>query len=266
MPGASFLAVWRFFLIMGVYLTHTPIYWMLLKLHTATGRRFGRYYLSNWRKCIGHQIVIKGKLSSAKPTLFVANHSSYVDILILGTCIPGRFVAKQEVAKWPVMGWLATQQGTIYIERKREAIADGTESLVGPLEKGENLILFPEGTTSDGCRVLPFKSSFFDVAMKKNLVVQPVSVAYVGWDRFSMPRFLRKQCGWFSEEVDLLTHLWELAQLGTIQVIVELHPPLKAKDFSSRKALAAASFQAVQGGLIKAFASPLSTQMESLCH
>ena len=266
MPRASFLAIWRFFLIAGVYLIYTPVYWVLLKLHTPTGRRFGRYYLSTWRKCIGHQLIIKGKLSQIKPTIFVANHSSYVDILILGTCIPARFVAKKEVAEWPVMGWLATQQGTIYIERKRTAIAEGAESLEGALEKGDSLILFPEGTTSDGCHVLPFKSSFFDIAMKKNLVVQPISIAYAGWDRFSMPRVVRKQCGWFSPEIDLVAHLWELAQLGTVQVVVELHPPLKAKDFSSRKELAVASFEAVQGGLIKAFASPLSTQIGSLCH
>lgn len=261
MPSAQGLAIWRFFLIALVFLTYTPIYWVLLKINQSLGFRFGRFYLSSWRRCIGHQLIIKGELSKAKPTLFIANHSTYVDILVLGTFIPARFVAKQEVAKWPVMGWLATNQGTIYIDRNRNAIAEGTEKLIEFLDKGESLILFPEGTTSDGCRILPFGSSFFDVAVKKNLDIQPVTVTYAGWDRLPMPRYMRKLCGWFSPDVDLVSHLWSLAQWGTVQVVVDLHPPLKAQDFSSRKELAQASFQAVQSGLIAAFNRPLSEQM-----
>ena len=134
MPHATALALWRFFLITVVFITYTPIYWVLLKLHKPTGLRFGRFYLSSWRKCTGHQLIIKGELSRAKPTLYVSNHSSYVDILVLGTFIPARFVAKKEVAKWPIMGWLATKQETIYIDRKRNAIADGTDMLVDCLK------------------------------------------------------------------------------------------------------------------------------------
>jgi 1-acyl-sn-glycerol-3-phosphate acyltransferase len=261
MPHAQGLAIWRFFLIALVFLTYTPIYWVLLKINQSLGFRFGRFYLSSWRQCIGHQLIIKGELSKKTPTLFIANHSTYVDILVLGTFIPARFVAKQEVAKWPIMGWLATNQGTIYIDRNRNAIAEGTEKLIEFLDKGESLILFPEGTTSDGCRILPFGSSFFDVAVKKNLDIQPITVTYAGWDRLPMPRYMRKLCGWFSPDVDLVSHLWSLAQWGTVQVVVDLHPPLKAQDFSSRKALAQASFEAVQSGLIEAFDRPLSEQM-----
>lgn len=261
MPRAYGLAFWRFFLICLVFLTYTPLYWLLLKLNQPLGFRFGRFYLSTWRRCIGHQLIIKGELSKAKPTLFVANHSSYVDILILGTFVPARFVAKQEVAKWPIMGWLATNQGTIYIDRSRNAIAEGANKLIEHIENGESLILFPEGTTSDGCRILPFGSSFFDVAIKKDLIVQPITISYAGWDRLSMPYFMRKLCGWFSPEVDMVPHLWSLSQWGTVQVIVDLHAPLKASTFASRKDLAQASFQAVQQGLVDAFARPLSTQM-----
>lgn len=261
MPKAYGLALWRFFLITMVFLTYTPLYWLLLKIYQPLGFRFGRFYLSTWRRCIGHHLIIKGNLSKVKPTLFVSNHSSYVDILILGTFIPARFVAKLEVAKWPIMGWLATNQGTIYIDRNRTAISEGTDKLVEYIQKGESLILFPEGTTSDGCRILPFGSSFFDVAIKNNILVQPITITYAGWDRLHMPRFMRKMCGWFSPDVDLLSHLWTLSQWGTVQVIVDLHPPLKAKDFASRKELSQASFHAVQEGLINAFSQPLSENM-----
>lgn len=261
MPHAIGLAVWRFFLIISVFLTYTPLYWLLLKIHKPLGFRFGRFYLSSWRKCIGHQLIIKGELSKTTPTLFVSNHSSYIDILVLGTFVPARFVAKKEVSKWPIMGWLATNQGTIYIDRNRNAIADGTEKLNEFLDRGESLILFPEGTTSDGCRILPFGSSFFDVAMKKNIVVQPITITYAGWDGLPMPRFMRKFCGWFSPDIEMLPHLWALAQWGTIQVVVDLHPPISPYSFSSRKDLSVASFKAVQKGLSTAFVSTFSEQM-----
>ena len=261
MPRASLLAIWRFTLLILIFLTYTPIYWLLLKVNQPLGFRFGRFYLSSWRHCIGHQLLIKGQLSQEKPTLFVANHSSYVDILILGTFVPARFVAKQEVAQWPIMGWLSTNQGTLYIDRSRNAIAEGTEKLHEYIDKKESLILFPEGTTSDGCRILPFGSSFFDVAMKKNLTVQPITISYAGWDRLPMPLYMRKVCGWFSPDVDLLSHLWTLAQWGTVQVVVDLHPPLKASNFASRKELAQESYNLVQKGLLEAFSRPLSEQI-----
>jgi len=260
MLQAPYLAVWRFLLIILVFFAFTPIYWVLLKINQPLGFRFGRFYLSTWRNCLGHELIIKGQLSKAKPTLYVANHSSYIDILILGTFVPARFVAKQEVAKWPIMGWLSTNQGTIYIDRNRNAIAEGADKLIECLDKGESLILFPEGTTSDGCRILPFGSSFFDVAVKKNVLVQPITVSYAGWDGLTMPRFMRKLCGWESPDVEMLPHLWTLAQFGTIQVIVELHEPLEPKDFASRKELSVASYNAVQRGHVNAFASPISEQ------
>ncbi|MBA3813341.1 MAG: 1-acyl-sn-glycerol-3-phosphate acyltransferase [Alphaproteobacteria bacterium] len=260
MPRAPIVAIWRFFLLILVFITYTPFYWVLLKVNKPLGFRFGRFYLSNWRKCIGHQLIIKGELSKTNPTLFVSNHSSYIDILVLGTFVPARFVAKKEVAQWPIMGWLATQQGTIYIDRSRNAIADGTEKLIEYLDRGESLILFPEGTTSDGCRILPFGSSFFDVAMKKNVVVQPITVTYAGWDGLPMPLCMRKFCGWFSPDIAMLPHLWALAQWGTVQVVVHLHPVMNPTEFSSRKDLSVASFEAVQRGLLDAFAKPLSEQ------
>ncbi len=260
MPRAPILATFRFFLVVLVFLAFTPIYWVLLKINQPLGFRFGRFYLSTWRKCLGYELIIKGQLSTVKPTLYVANHSSYIDILVLGTFVPARFVSKDDVAKWPIMGWLATNQGTIYISRSRNAIAEGADKLLEFLDKGESLILFPEGTTSDSCRILPFGSSFFDVAVKKNIVVQPITVSYAGWDGLAMPRFMRKLCSWFSPDTSLLPHLWSLVQIGTIQVVVELHEPFNPQDFASRKELAQASFTAVQQGLVNAFASPISQQ------
>ncbi len=256
MPRAYGRAIWRLCCFAGITLLFIPFHWLLAKMKSPLCYPYGRFILSAWCRAVGYQITIRGKMTTKRPTLFVANHSSYIDILVLGGIIPARFVAKQEVAKWPFMGLCATNQGTIYIERNRTAIADGMEKLLACVEEGDSLILFPEGTTTDGCRVLPFGSSFFDVAIIKNMTVQPITITYAGWDGLPMPRFMRKRCGWFSLDMDLGPHLWDLSQWGTIQVIVEFHPSLAPQNYNSRKELAHAAFQVVQEGLVNAFKHP----------
>ena len=130
---APVLGGFRMFLAAVVWLTFTIPFVVLMKLNLDWGRRFGRFYLATWAKCLGHEVILRGKVSEHKPTLFTSNHISYVDILIL-SILPGRFVAKQEVKKWPLMGFLATQQGTLYIERRRQAIDEGAMLLETPLK------------------------------------------------------------------------------------------------------------------------------------
>ena len=95
------------------------------------------------------------------PTLYVVNHTSYLDIPILGSIIPSAFVSKAEVADWPFFGILAKLQQTVFIERRASRVGEQRNQLRQHLEKGESLILFPEGTSSIGLTALPFKSSFF---------------------------------------------------------------------------------------------------------
>lgn len=261
MPRAYGLAVWRFFLLTVVSLTLSPLHWILSKTNRSLCFWCGRLIMSSWARLSGHQLLVRGAMSTEVPTLFVANHSSYIDIAVMGTLVPARFVAKREVAQWPVIGRLATNQGSLYIERTRTAIAEGAAKLLKCLEAGESMILFPEGTTTDGCRILPFGSSFFDVAMATNVTVQPITITYAGWDGLPMPRFMRKRCGWFSPDLGVGPHLWELLQWGTIQVVVEFHPPLTPSAYSSRKDLAQATFSAVQHGLADAFSQPLGESL-----
>ena len=105
------------------------------------------------------------ELSTHRPTLFVANHTSYLDIEIMGAAIEGSFVAKAEVARWPIFGWLAKLQRTIFVERAdRAGAARQRDEIRRRLDEGDNLILFPEGTSGDGIHVLPFKSTLFAAA------------------------------------------------------------------------------------------------------
>ena len=208
---------------------------------------------------LGIEIVVKGDVSTSKPTLWVANHSSYMDIPVLGSLLLGSFVAKSEVGTWPLFGTLSRLQKTIFINRRPGDADAQRASLNGRLEQGDSVILFPEGTSSDGNRVLPFKTALFAVANMKTgpngetLAVQPVSITCTHLDNVPMGRDLRPFYAWYGD-MDLAPHLWQLAKLGKMRVVVELHPVVRLADVGSRKELGQFCEQQVAAGVSRAIA------------
>lgn len=211
---------------------------MVLKLPIRAVLPF--WYHRQCSRILGVQIERRGRQSRHHPTLYVSNHVSYLDITVLGTLVRGSFVAKSEVRKWPVFGWLATLQRTVFVERRGLRIAAQRDEMVRRLEAGDSLILFAEGTSSDGNRVLPFKSSLLSVAETYGgdapLMVQPVSVAYTKLDGLPLGRYLRPFFAWYGD-MDLMPHLWQLAGLGRVTVVVHFHRPVTLAELGSRKAL-----------------------------
>src|SRR5258708_9723130 len=115
-----------------------------------------------------------------RPALFAANHISYLDITVFGSLIAGSFIAKREVARWPLFGWLALLQRSVFIDRQVRSTAQQRDSIAGRLAAGDALILFPAGTSGDGNRILPFQSALFSVADSAAtgpVTVQPLSIA-----------------------------------------------------------------------------------------
>jgi 1-acyl-sn-glycerol-3-phosphate acyltransferase len=222
-------------------------------------RRAERLLLRYWRvssRLLGLRARVRGTPCTARPCLFVANHVSYVDIVLLGALLPANFVAKREVAGWPVFGFLSKAQRTLFVERRGARSREQRDALVARLAAGDSLVLFPEGTSSDGGRVLRFKSALFAVAEPgagPPLQVQPVSVAYVGLDGMPLGRHLRPLVGWFGD-MDLAPHLWALLGLGRIEAELRFHPPVRMAAFAGRKALAAHCQGAVAGGVAAALA------------
>ncbi|MEX0285653.1 MAG: lysophospholipid acyltransferase family protein [Paracoccaceae bacterium] len=169
----------------------------------------------------------------------VANHSSWLDIYALNAADRLYFVSKSEVAKWPGIGWLARATGTVFIDRDRKQARQQADLFSARLGAGHKLLFFPEGTSTDGRRVLPFRSTlfaaFFDPALSAQLYVQPVTVAYyapVGQDT--------RYYGWWGG-MDFGSHLIQLLATrpqGRVEVIY--HAPLRVADYPDRKALAAA--------------------------
>jgi 1-acyl-sn-glycerol-3-phosphate acyltransferase len=184
--------------------------------------------------------------------LFVANHVSYADITVLGSVIAGSFIAKVEVADWPFFGWLAKLQRSVFVDRRVRSAITQRDAISKRLAVGDALILFPEGTSSDGNRVLPFKTALFAAAEHGRglspVVVQPVSIAYTRLDGMPIGRLYRPLFAWYGA-VDLAPHIWSMIGLGIVEVVVEFHPPTFLSDCGSRRALASYCYARIAGGL-----------------
>jgi 1-acyl-sn-glycerol-3-phosphate acyltransferase len=213
----------------------------LLLARSPGASAFPRWYHRVCCRILGFRLDVRGQISTRRPTLFVSNHTSYIDITVLGAVIRGSFVAKSEVAAWPFFGWLAKLQRTVFVDRRPRTSAIQRDALSERLEARDNLILFPEGTSSDGLRVLPFKSALFSVAEYRvhgePLVVQPVSLAYARLDGMPIGRAWRPLFAWYGG-MEMMPHLWTLLGLGIVTVVIEFHPVVTIAEFGSRKALA----------------------------
>jgi 1-acyl-sn-glycerol-3-phosphate acyltransferase len=191
------------------------------------------------------------------PVLYVCNHASYLDVSVLGALLDGRFVAKAEVARWPVIGALSTLQGTIFVDRRSQGARSQANDLRRALLTGANLVLFPEGTSSDGNKVLSFKSALFAAADAtidgREVRVQPVTVAYSRYRGLPMERRMRPYFAWYGD-MTLVGHLWTCMGLGGAGVDVLFHEPVALSEFSSRKELAETCHARVAWGLSEALA------------
>lgn len=166
----------------------------------------------------------------------VANHASWMDIFALGAGQAVTFVSKAEVARWPGIGFLARLVGTVFISRDPRQAGHQRAQLRAELDAGRKLLFFPEGTSTDGMRVLPFKSSLFAAfaGMHEDLCIQPVTVVYIAPDGVPEPRFY----GWWGD-MELGSHMLQVLSRfpqGGVRVIY--HPPVRIGDFPDRKALA----------------------------
>jgi 1-acyl-sn-glycerol-3-phosphate acyltransferase len=189
-------------------------------------------------RSLGIRIVCHGRPTATRGTLFIANHVSWADIPVLGARIKGAFVAKSEVGGWGMVGWLATLARTVYVERARPSkTADQRDAIGERLARGDNIILFPEGTNSDGVEMLPFKSSLFAVTDGlPDLVVQPVTIAYTRVNGIPVTRARLPDLAWVGD-TELMPHAMTFMGLGRVRAEIIFHPPVRAADFADRKAL-----------------------------
>lgn len=187
--------------------------------------------------CMGFGVVLKGRPMVERGAV-VANHASWLDIFTLNAFQRIYFVSKSEVAAWPGIGWLARATGTVFIARDRKEAKAQADLFEARLRAGHKLLFFPEGTSSDGKRILPFKptlfAAFFSDGLREFLHIQPVSVFYSAPEGQD-PRFY----GWWGD-MDFGSHLLRvLAVPRNGSVEITFHDPVAVSDFSDRKVLAA---------------------------
>jgi 1-acyl-sn-glycerol-3-phosphate acyltransferase len=239
--GSLSLRLARIALYLVWTLSLMPVQGLGLALGRPWTRTFPAFYHRWCCRILGFDIRVIGSPTSRRPALLVCNHVSYADITILGSLIAGSFVAKTEVARWPLFGWLAKLQRTVFVDRRMRSTASQRDAMTARLAAGDALILFPEGTSSDGNHILPFKSALFGAAEAMQAIepvaIQPVSVAYTRLDGIPLGRLLRPYFAWYGT-AGLAPHLWSMIGLGTVEVVVEFHPVTYFADCGSRKALA----------------------------
>jgi 1-acyl-sn-glycerol-3-phosphate acyltransferase len=233
-----------------------PVQWLLLKLKSPAARFFPQRYHRLVAAIFGIQIHTVGKPVRGEGVLIVANHTSWADIVIFSAVTPLSFVAKAEVARWPLFGTLARLQRTVFVERdRRSTTGDVRDAIRDRLLAGDTLLLFPEGTSHDGNRVLPFKSALLGAAEARmangaHVKVQPVSAAFTGLHGLPMGRENRPLFAWYGD-MEMVPHLWEALRAGPLDVVVQFHEPLSL-DSMDRKTLAARARQTVQAGVAQA--------------
>ena len=244
MPTSTKSALLAFVRLLGFVLFSVPMailchLLLRLKVDIAPIRR---RYFAIAGKILGLRVIVRGRQSTARPQLVVANHISYFDIFAIGGATHGVFVAKAEIDSWPFFGWMGRAGGTVFVNRRRTATGDARDDIRSRIAGGETLIMFPESTSNDGNRIRPFKSALFNVAERGTadtppMTVQPVSIAYTRLNSLPLGIGWRPFFAWYGD-MDLIPHLWHALRLGTLTSEVTFHPAVTSDDFSNRKALA----------------------------
>jgi len=192
-----------------------------------------------------------------EPALVLANHVSWLDIIVIGALRPLSFVAKSEIAGWPLIGTLAGLQRTIYIDRQRRGATAHVSTAMGHrLAEGELVVLFAEGTTGDGTRLLPFRSSLVGAARaalqaeagRGRVRLQPLAIAYPRRNGLPVTRAERAEIAWYGD-MELAPHLAAFLQGGPIDVHVVWGAPITFEATTDRKAATAAAEAEVRAAL-----------------
>ena len=241
----------RLVLALTVFAAVTPVLALWQAIALATGlldaRRVPRLWHRMVTRLLGLRIHVHGELARERPLLIASNHVSWTDIMVLGATADVHFIAKAEVAGWPLFGWLAKLQRTVFIDRARPRSAgEQAGAIAARLANGEPMVLFAEGTTSDGNRLLPFKSTLFaaaQMAMSEgegeagDAAVQPVAIVYTKLHGMPMSRRHRMRTSWIGEQT-LVPHLAGLVGEGGIDVEVHFGEPVAFGPGTDRKQVA----------------------------
>jgi 1-acyl-sn-glycerol-3-phosphate acyltransferase len=210
-------------------------------------------------KALGLRIHVRGRIAPQRPLLIASNHISWTDIMVLGSLAEVAFIAKSDVAGWPVFGSLARLQRTVFVERERKGKSGHQAGeIAGRLAGNDAVVLFAEGSTGDGNHLLPFKSTLFGAARialgvngAETVYIQPVAIAYTKLQGMPMGRQHRVAASWIGD-ADLVPHLLDVLRERAMDVEVQFGEPLEFKAGSDRKQVARRVEDEVRAMMIEA--------------
>jgi 1-acyl-sn-glycerol-3-phosphate acyltransferase len=213
--------------------------WVLEKLKLPGRRALCLRYYRALCALLRVRIHVSGTPSQGQPTLILANHVSWLDILVLSAICPVAFIAKKEVAGWPIVGRTAKLQHTIFVDRsRRHQTAEVNAEIARRLGEGDPVVLFAEGTSGDGNRVLEFRSALVgavaQVDSTHEVLLQPVSIGYTRIQGLPMGRQHRPLVAWYGD-LDFGPHFKEFVQRGAVDVTVTFGTPVPFNQGSDRK-------------------------------
>lgn len=223
-----------------------PFQWLAVRMRWPMRRRIPSLYHRTICRILGIRITTVSRRSVNHPLLIVANHTSWLDISVITAVAPVVFVAKHEVAAWPVFGLLARLQRSVFVDRsRRHKTRDVNSEIAQRLADGDPVLLFGEGTSSDGNRVLAFRSALMGAARDaiaqaehvECVWVQPLSVVYTGLLGVPLGRCNRPQVSWYGDAA-LLPHLRRLVAYGAIDAVVSWGEPFIYDVLTDRKLMA----------------------------
>jgi lyso-ornithine lipid O-acyltransferase len=237
MPRALFIGTFFF--------TMTPILilaqWLLEKLNLPGWGFIASNYYRVLCALLRIRVRVVGNPVRDRAVLFVSNHVSWVDIVVIGSITPVAFVAKREVASWPLVGVTAKMQRTVFVDRgHRHQTGDAVSEIAKRVASGTSVVLFAEGTSSDGNRVLPFRSALLgaieDQSGGGSILMQPMAITYVGQHGLPMGRQHRPLVAWYGD-LDFMPHIKAFIERGAVDALVTYGDPVPADRDVDRKAM-----------------------------
>jgi 1-acyl-sn-glycerol-3-phosphate acyltransferase len=220
-----------------------PVQWVALRIPGELKRRLPVVWHRMACALVGIRVREIGRAASDRPLLITANHVSWLDITVLGSRMPLSFVAKSEVASWPVFGLFAKLQRSVFVERERRSATGRTASELGArLAEGDAMVLFAEGTSNSGNEVLPFRSALIGAARHavadegEDVWIQPLALAYTDLQGVPMGRQFRAHVAWYGD-MEMIPHFMNVVRKGAVDVTVVWGGALRVSSSDDRKAL-----------------------------
>ncbi|MFH1656015.1 MAG: lysophospholipid acyltransferase family protein [Candidatus Omnitrophota bacterium] len=212
-------------------------------LHWKVISRLNKILITALRQILGIKVIIEGKehASGRKNFLIISNHLTYIDGIVMGSLFPVLFVSKKEVKSWPLFGVMVSLAATIFIDReRRNETPVYVEKISNILKNKINVMIFPEGTSTDGTRLLSFQTAFFSSPIISKTPVLPIAIRYLQIDNQKISEANKDMVYWYGK-MPFFTHLWEVLKLRKIVVKVKINPAIDStkfkKDGSRRKEL-----------------------------